>query len=127
MKILTPVNDNVGITVIFDHKNIVKGTQMKITGDRSVDVCAAAADPSIGHCFVAPREDGGEGTVQTRFGYWATGKCDGAIVAGAHIQMGDTAGGEQRFKTYAGSDPRVDLGICLVGAGNNEEGEFLLY
>ncbi len=126
LKILTPTNDNVGITVIFEAK-VDKNTLMKITDDRTVAACSAAGDDAIGHCFVSPRADGGEGTVSTRFGHWVKAKCDGAIVAGAHVQVGDNTSGEQRLKTYAGSDPRVDKGVCLVGAGDEEEGEFLLY
>jgi hypothetical protein len=127
IKILTPVNDNVGVTANFDTKGLAKGTAVKITGDHAVDACASAGDEAIGYCFKAPREDDGEGTVQTRYGYLVEGRCDVAIAAGDHIQIGDTDSDGQQFKKYTGSDPHVDQGVCWIGAADGEVGTFLIY
>ncbi len=127
IKILTPVNDNVGVTVNIHTANLEKGTMVKITGDDLVDACAAAAEDAIGYVFKAARVADGPGTIQTRFGYLVEAPCDGAIAAAAHVQIGDNNAGVQRFKTYAGADPKVDKGVCLIGAGNNAIGTFLIY
>jgi hypothetical protein len=128
IKIFSPTSeDHLGMTAIFETKDIAKDSQMKITDDRQVEICDTAGDESIGSCFVSPKVDGGEGTVQTPFRVWAKGLFQGAIAAGEHVQMGDsTVGGVQRFKKYAGDNPHVDLGVCWVGA-TDAEGEVLLY
>ena len=130
IKIFTPTSDDhLGITGKIHTINLAKGTFMKITGDRTVDACAAEDDFPIGDLFKSTKAVDEESTVQTRYRHWVSALCKGTIAAGDKIKMGANIGGVQAFKKWtAGVDnPHLIVGICWVGGDDTETGEFLTY
>jgi hypothetical protein len=129
-KIRTPLSTgHVSVPATFATADLPKGTYVKITDDAKVDLTAAEDEVPVGFVLVPARAADGKGTVQTRYQYLVDAECKGAIAAGERVKVGDTDGGVQTFKKFdpATDDSDVCVGICWVGAGDDEVGTFLIF
>lgn len=129
-KIRTPVSTgHVSVPATIETADLAKGAYVKITDDATVDLIASEDEIPVGYVLVPARSADGKGTVQTRYQYLVDAECKGAIAAGDRVKIGDTDDGVQTFTKFdAGADDSdTCIGICWVGAADDEVGTFLIF
>lgn len=129
MDILTSVNDVIAIGVTVTSGAV--GDQVYPSGDNAVSKAAADAANVLGTLANKNKELNGtySGTVETPFHRKVQAECDGAIAAGDWVKIGALNGTTQTLKKWTVSTDAESLriGLCVVGAADEGNGEFLLY
>jgi hypothetical protein len=145
MDILSSVKEVMAIGVTVTTGAV--GDQVYPSGDSAVSKAAADAANVCGTLVSKNTKLDGtyEGVVETPFTRKVQAQCDGAIAAGEWVKIGAADGDTQTFKkwtpivttvtfddpnyvvTETGDHDRLRIGMCLVGAADGAEGEFLLF
>lgn len=120
---------NLAIAILIHTANLAKGTLVKVSADNTVDKSVTEDDVLIGSVEVPAKTADETGTIRTRFRARATMRCSGAIAAGDRVKAGTADSGVQTFKKWiSGTDnPSLIVGVCMTGAADDAEGDFLIF
>lgn len=118
-----------GATVTYKVE-VMQFDHVVLVGDREVSLAGQGARP-LGIAQSVPDEFPGSGSVQSAFKNWVKKLCAEAIQAGDSVKLStpDPSTGEQRYAKFdpATDNGNLEVGVCFVGGGSGEYGEFYIH
>ena len=120
-------SENLAVPCTLATPDLKKDSQVKITGNRTVDL-AGAGDIAIG-TLVHSHNDSLKATVETRFTKKLEFKFGATLAAGVRVKMGAVSAGEQTVVAFVvgTDDALLCVGVVWVGAANGAVGEILAF